>query len=69
MTRILFTSLLALPLFAQQAPDNPDWHKPFPPFRIIANIYWVGTYDLSSYLITTPEGIFSSTAVSQIPFR
>jgi metallo-beta-lactamase class B len=26
------------------------------PFRIIGNVYWVGTYDLSTYLITTPEG-------------
>jgi metallo-beta-lactamase class B len=25
-------------------------------FRIIGNIYWVGGYDLSTYLITTPEG-------------
>jgi metallo-beta-lactamase class B len=37
-------------------PSDPDWVKPFPPFRIIGNIYWVGTWDLSSYLITTSEG-------------
>jgi len=37
-------------------PFDPDWVKPFPPFRVIGNIYWVGTWDLSSYLITTPEG-------------
>ncbi len=42
---------------AQQAvPFEPDWVKPFPPFRIIGNIYWVGTFDLSTYVITTPEG-------------
>ena len=44
---------------AQQSPttiSSPDWTKPFPPFRIIGNIYWVGTYDLSTYLITTPQG-------------
>src|SRR6187401_851183 len=35
---------------------NPDWTRPFPPFRIIGNIYWVGSYDLSTYLITTPQG-------------
>ena len=35
---------------------NPDWTRPFPPFRIIGNIYWVGTYDLSTYLIVTPQG-------------
>jgi metallo-beta-lactamase class B len=38
------------------AAQNPDWTRPFPPFRIIGNVYWVGTYDLSTYLITTPEG-------------
>src|ERR1044072_3416520 len=38
------------------AQDNADWTRPFPPFRIIGNIYWVGGYDLSTYLITTPQG-------------
>lgn len=37
-------------------PQNRDWTRPFPPFRIIGNVYWVGTYDLSTYLITTPQG-------------
>src|SRR5882757_8806108 len=45
--------VLAAPGLAQ---DNPDWTRPFPPFRIIGNIYWVGSYDLSTYLITTPQG-------------
>lgn len=30
--------------------------NPFPPFRIIENLYYVGTDDLASYLIVTPEG-------------
>jgi metallo-beta-lactamase class B len=38
------------------ASDNAEWTRAFPPFRIIGNIYWVGSYDLSTYLITTPEG-------------
>ena len=38
----------------QPVPFDPDWVKPFPPFHIIGNIYWVGTWDLSTYLITTP---------------
>ena len=44
--------------FAQSATSfaNPEWVKPFPPFRIVANVYWVGTWDLSTYLITTPQG-------------
>jgi metallo-beta-lactamase class B len=38
------------------AQGNQDWTRPFPPFKVIGNIYWVGTYDLSTYLITTPQG-------------
>jgi metallo-beta-lactamase class B len=38
------------------AQGNPDWTRRFPPFRIIGNVYWVGSYDLSSYLITTADG-------------
>jgi metallo-beta-lactamase class B len=39
-----------------RAQQDPNWTRPFPPFRIIGNIYWVGSYDLSTYLITTPQG-------------
>jgi len=35
---------------------NPDWIEPFPPFRIVGNLYYVGSKDLASYLITTPQG-------------
>src|SRR5580765_6474083 len=53
-------SLLFFGCFALASPalgqSNPDWTRPFPPFRIIGNIYWVGSYDLSTYLITTPQG-------------
>jgi metallo-beta-lactamase class B len=37
---------------------NEAWTRPFPPFKLIGNIYWVGSYDLSTYLITTPQGHF-----------
>lgn len=33
-----------------------EWSKPYPPFRIAGNLYYVGTYDLACYLITTPKG-------------
>jgi metallo-beta-lactamase class B len=49
-----------------QSLNNPDWVKPFPPFRMVGNLYWVGTYDLSSYLITTPAGhILINTGLAQ----
>ena len=36
--------------------QNPEWRQPFPAFKLIGNVYWVGTYDLSTYLITTDAG-------------
>jgi metallo-beta-lactamase class B len=57
--------------FAQpaQSLNNPDWTKPFPPFRMIGNVYWVGTYDLSTYLITTPQGhiLINTGLASTVP--
>lgn len=51
---------------AQSLISNPDWVKAFPPFRMIGNIYWIGTYDLSTYLITTPQGhILINTGLQQ----
>ncbi|HET7925889.1 MAG TPA: subclass B3 metallo-beta-lactamase [Rhodanobacteraceae bacterium] len=38
------------------AQQNAEWRQPFPPFKLIGNVYWVGTYDLSTYLITTDAG-------------
>jgi len=35
---------------------RPEWTKDYAPFRIAGNLYYVGTYDLASYLITTPKG-------------
>jgi len=35
-----------------------EWNKPVPPFRIAGNLYYVGAIDITSYLITTPQGHF-----------
>jgi len=35
---------------------SPEWKEPFPPHRIIGNVYYVGSKGLASYLITTPQG-------------
>jgi metallo-beta-lactamase class B len=35
---------------------SPDWTTPMPPFRIAGNLYYVGSRDLASYLLTTPKG-------------
>ena len=55
LTLAAFTVALGSPALAQQ---NADWTRPFPAFRLIGNVYWVGTYDLSTYLITTSGGHF-----------
>lgn len=52
--RCLFLCLsLSVAVFAQ---PNPDWTAPFPPHRIAGNVYYVGSKDLASFLITTPQG-------------
>src|SRR3984893_10465516 len=35
---------------------DPSWTKPFPPFRIAGNLYYVGSKVLANYLVTTPQG-------------
>jgi len=35
---------------------NKEWEQAYQPFRIAGNLYYVGTYDLACYLITTPQG-------------
>ncbi|GAB3430001.1 subclass B3 metallo-beta-lactamase [Niabella aquatica] len=74
MKRNLWVVLAILPLFftgsiAAQAVNeplnNPEWIKPCQPFRIAGNLYYVGTYDLASYLIVTNKGnILINTGLS-----
>ena len=42
---------------------------PFPAHRVIGNLYYVGSKDLASYLITTPEGhiLINSSFDSTVP--
>jgi metallo-beta-lactamase class B len=56
----------ATTLFAQ---SNPDWTTPFPPHRIIGNVYYVGSKDLAAFLITTPQGniLINSSLTTSVP--
>jgi metallo-beta-lactamase class B len=47
---VLATAICAL------AQPKDEWRTPFPAHRIIGNVYYVGTYDLACFLITTPQG-------------
>ena len=38
------------------ADANPNWTAAQPPYRIAGNLYYVGSRDLASFLITTPAG-------------
>ncbi|PVM91361.1 CAU/MBL1b family subclass B3 metallo-beta-lactamase [Caulobacter endophyticus] len=39
-----------------QADDNANWTRPIKPYRVVGNIYYVGSEGLSAWLITTSEG-------------
>jgi len=56
LTLVLALGATALAQSQNASPANEEWTRPFPPFRLLGNIYWVGSYDLSTYLITTPQG-------------
>ena len=53
---VLSASLEAQQTWKQLPVTKGDYVKPFPPLRIVGNLYYVGTYDLGCYLIVTPEG-------------
>jgi len=52
-----------------RAQANPDWHRPFPAFKIAGNLYYVGTADLAVYLINTPQGniLINSDFAEDVP--
>nr|AIA10997.1 L1_beta_lactamase [uncultured bacterium] len=60
MRRLSFLSALlitAAAVAAAQGRSNPsDWTTRVAPYKVMANIYYVGTLDLSSFLLTSPEG-------------
>jgi len=62
----LFVFVFASGVFAQQ---DPAWTAPQTPFRIIGDVYYVGSKDLASYLITTPQGhiLINSNLTSSVP--
>jgi metallo-beta-lactamase class B len=51
---LLFVALSAARMAAQD--PHATFNKPFPPFKVMDNIYFVGTEDLGTFLITTPAG-------------
>jgi len=66
-SKLAAAALVLLPLAAAAQP--PGWNDPFPPHRVMDNLYYVGTSMLSSFLITTPEGhiLVSANYESSVP--
>ncbi len=67
---VLSLSFASSPAQTQNPQDQKSlleaWNQPFKPFRIIGNIYYVGTNNLACYLITTPAGhILIDTAMQE----
>jgi metallo-beta-lactamase class B len=51
------------------APSDADWTEPFPPFRIVGNLYYVGSRGLANYLVVTPQGniLINSDTEKNVP--
>jgi metallo-beta-lactamase class B len=49
--------------------NDPSWSELFPAFKIVGNVYYVGSRGLASYLITTPQGhiLINSNLESSVP--
>jgi len=58
MRRLICTFLFTTAAFCQKDPVSRSWNQPVEPFRIVGNLYYVGATDITSFLITTPEGHF-----------
>ena len=51
------------------AEPSPAWTTPLPPFRLAGNLYYVGSRDLASYLVVTPQGdiLINSNLEQSVP--
>ncbi|MCX8532784.1 subclass B3 metallo-beta-lactamase [Chryseobacterium luquanense] len=62
MKRIFFLLLITTTFLSNaqtvtEPKNNPvEWSQNYEPFKIVGNLYYVGTYDLASYLILTDKG-------------
>jgi metallo-beta-lactamase class B len=66
----LLIAIAAASVFSRQAlAQGSERLTPFPAFRIAGNLYYVGSKDLASYLITTPSGdiLINSSYEASVP--
>ena len=55
MPKLLLFAVVALSPFTAFSQPN-GWNDPFPPHKIMDNMYYVGTKELASFLFVTPAG-------------
>ena len=67
--KYLLSILFALGSTLFAAAQPAAWMEPFPPHKIAGNLYYVGSKDLASYLIATPEGhiLINSSFEESVP--
>jgi metallo-beta-lactamase class B len=65
----LWWPVLAVALIPPALAQPKGWNDPFPPHRVMDNVYYVGTKELASFLITTPQGhiLMNSDYESSVP--
>ena len=57
MLRLFFAfAFLAVPAATFAQDQRAEWNRPMAPFRIIGNVYYVGTAGLGAYLVTGSDG-------------
>ena len=61
-------AMIAIPAILH-GQTSADWTTAFPPFRIAGNLYYVGSKDLASYLVATPQGhiLINSSLEASVP--
>ena len=69
MRKILLSIALFASLSVVALSQPTGWNDAFPPFRIMDNLYYVGTKELASYLFVTPQGdiLMNSNYESSVP--
>ncbi len=68
MRKLLLSAVVALSPFTAFA-QPAGWNDPFPPHKIMDNMYYVGTKELASFLFVTPQGniLMNSNYDSSVP--
>ena len=68
--RKLLLPVISLAIFPVAAFAQPaGWLDPFPPHKVMDNLYYVGTKELATFLITTPQGniLMNSNYEASVP--